>query len=238
MGTWLKRLSILALLGFPVAVLGSRLGLYDFGVGFSILKYSVFLAAGVFLLGVALSFAQRKSNVDSAKASRVAAYVCLIPLLGIGSQIVTARSVPFIHNISTDVVDPPSFDKVAALRGEGTNPLEYDVEKNSVLQLEAYPDVKTLMVDASVPEAFVKALTLANDMGWELVNEDTAAGIIEATETTALWAFKDDVVIRVKSVGDQTAIDLRSVSRVGQSDLGANAKRIEKFLDAYSAIGN
>lgn len=233
MGTWLKRLSILALLGFPVAVLGSRLGFYDFRVGFEILKYSVFLAAGVFLLGMVLSFAQRNSNAESAKASRIAAYICLIPLLGIGSQIVTARSVPFIHNISTDVSDPPSFDKVVSLRGEGSNPLEYDAEKIGALQLEAYPDVKTLMVDASVEEAFSQALVVANDLGWELVNEDSATGIIEATETTALWAFKDDVVIRVKRIGTKTAIDLRSVSRVGQSDLGANAKRIKKFLDAY-----
>jgi len=233
MGALLKRLSILALLGFPVAVLGTRLGFYDFRIGFSILKYSVFLAAVLFLLGMVLSFVHRKSKPDSAKASRFAAYVCLIPLLGIGSQIVTARSVPFIHDISTDVVNPPRFNKVIALRGEGTNSLKYDSEKNGALQLDAYPKVKTLIVDAPVTEAYAKALSVVVDLGWELVNDDSEAGIIEATETSRLWAFKDDIVVRVSAVEKNSAIDLRSVSRVGQSDLGANARRIEMFLKAY-----
>jgi len=233
MGIWLKRLSILALLGFPIAVLGTRLGMYDFRVGFTILRYSVFLAAALFLVGMVVSFAQRKSNPDGAKAGRIAAYICLIPLLGIGSQIVTARSVPFIHNITTDMVNPPSFDKIVALRGDSSNPHEYDAEKNSALQLEAYPDLKTLLVEASVQEAHSKALAAVAEMGWELVNEDSVAGIIEATDTTALWAFKDDVVVRVSITDEKTAIDLRSVSRVGQSDLGANAKRIEKFFQVY-----
>ena len=70
-------------------------------------------------------------------------------------------------------------------------------------------------------------------MGLALVNSDAEKGIIEATETTAIWGFKDDVVVRVVEKDGKTIIDLRSVSRIGQSDLGANAKRIEKFLAKF-----
>ena len=70
-------------------------------------------------------------------------------------------------------------------------------------------------------------------MGLELVNSDASQGIIEATETTAIWGFKDDMVVRITTLDGKTAVDVRSVSRIGRSDLGANAKRIEKFLAKF-----
>lgn len=233
MGLWLKRLSIIAVLGFPIAVIGTRLGLYDFRFGFSILRYTVFLALAVFVAGLIVSVMQRKSNPAGSKAARVGVLLSLLPLALIASQIVTARSVPPIHNISTDVVNPPQFDKVIALRGEGSNPHAYDIAQLAELQSKAYPDVKTFYTSDSIGEAQLKAVAAVQALGWELVNNDPQKGIVEATETTALWAFKDDVVIRISTQGSQTAIDLRSVSRVGQSDLGANAKRIKKFLATY-----
>lgn len=233
MGLWLKRLSIIAVLGFPVAVIGTRLGFYDFRFGFTLLRYTVYLALAVFAVGLIVSFLQRKADPEGSKAARVGVLLSLLPLALIGSQIVTARSVPPIHNISTDVVNPPKFDKVVALRGEGSNPLEYNIDELAEVQSKAYPDIRTLVTTDSVAEAHSKALAAVDALGWELVNDDPAQGIIEATETTALWAFKDDIVIRIQAVNEQTAIDLRSVSRVGQSDLGANAKRIKKFFNSY-----
>ena len=70
-------------------------------------------------------------------------------------------------------------------------------------------------------------------MGLELVNSDQSNGIIEATETTTIWGFKDDLVVRITESDGKTAVDLRSVSRIGMSDLGANARRIEKFLAKF-----
>jgi uncharacterized protein (DUF1499 family) len=67
-------------------------------------------------------------------------------------------------------------------------------------------------------------------MGWELVASDSAAGRIEATATTPWFGFKDDVVVRVRPDGSGSRIDVRSVSRVGKSDVGANAKRIRTYL--------
>ena len=93
--------------------------------------------------------------------------------------------------------------------------------------------MKTLLTDLSVSDAHARAKAVVESMGLELVNSDVSNGIIEATQTTTLWGFKDDVVVRIVEQGDKTAVDLRSVSRIGMSDLGANAKRIEKFLAKF-----
>jgi len=224
----------MALLGFPLSVLGTRLELFDFRVGFTGLKYTLFLAIGVFLLAVIVAIAQRKPNPATYRAARFAAIVSLLPLVGIGSQIMTARSVPPIHNISTDTVDPPKFAKIAELRTALDNPLYYDAAKLASVQQQAYPKVKTILTSMNVTNAHAKALVVAEALGWVVVGESVTGGIIEATETSALWGFKDDIVIRVRDVEGQAIVDLRSVSRVGQSDLGANAKRINKFIDAFN----
>jgi uncharacterized protein (DUF1499 family) len=228
----LKLLSILALLGFPIAVAGFRLSAFPFPISFQIITYTLYLSAAVFFLGMLISFIKRADR-ELAKSARTAAMIALLPLIGLGTQIFTAKSVPSIHNISTDVVNPPMFDKVAALRGENTNPLEYNIDKTASVQTQAYPKVKTLLTDLSVNDAHARAKAVVELMGLELVNSDVSNGIIEATETTTLWGFKDDLVIRIAEHNGKTAVDLRSVSRIGISDLGANAKRIEKFLAKF-----
>ncbi|NNC98638.1 MAG: DUF1499 domain-containing protein, partial [Gammaproteobacteria bacterium] len=174
------------------------------------------------------------SNRRSAGAALSAALLSLLPIIGLGSQLLIARSVPAIHNISTDVIDPPEFVRVRELRTPEHNPLAYDPAKLADVQQAAYPEVQTLLSSMSKFEAHQRSLAIAEALGWEIVNEDPVAGIIEATETTSLWEFKDDIVIRIREQDNQVAVDLRSVSRVGQSDLGANAKRIEKFLGAFT----
>jgi len=66
--------------------------------------------------------------------------------------------------------------------------------------------------------------------GWDLVSADSSAGRIEATATTAWFGFKDDVVVRIRSEGTGSRVDVRSLSRVGGSDVGTNARRIREFL--------
>ena len=234
MGKWLKILSYIALLGFPLSVLGTRLGLFDFRVGFTGLSYTLFLAVGVFLLALIVAVTQRKSNPDIYSAARIAAIISLLPILAIGSQVITARSVPSIHNISTDTIDPPKFAKIAEIRTALDNPLFYDSEKLAAVQQQAYPQVKTILTKLNTTDAHAKAIVVAEALGWVIVSESVVAGIIEATQTSALWGFKDDIVIRVRDVEGQAIVDLRSVSRVGKSDLGANAKRIQKFINVFT----
>jgi uncharacterized protein (DUF1499 family) len=149
----------------------------------------------------------------------------------LGMQYSTMTSVPVIHNISTDTLDPPTFDKLVAVReAEGANPLVYDAEVLAEQQQEAYPDVMTLASTQSTDQLFAQTVSVLQDLGIEVVNEDAAAGVIEATDTTFWFGFKDDVVVRIRDTANGSIVDVRSVSRVGRSDLGANAKRIRAIL--------
>ena len=99
-------------------------------------------------------------------------------------------------------------------------------------QAQAYPDLQTLQTDLAFEELFERAVRVASDMGWEIYLQDANAGVIEAVDTTAIMGFKDDIVVRVRTNETGALIDLRSVSRVGIGDLGANAKRIQTFMAA------
>ena len=232
----LRLLAIVSILVLPLSLLGFRLNLYEFSVASLMLAVSLLLAALVFLVGSLFNLLMRNEAESIRKPVFHAWVLSLIPLVLLGSQIITAKSKPMIHNISTDVVNPPAFNKVIALRGEGANPHVYDAELLAPLQIAAYPTIKTLEVDDSFNKAFNKANLVVSKLEWDLVGVDEVNGVIEATQTSGLWQFKDDVVIRVTRKGDRVNIDLRSVSRIGRSDLGANAKRIEAFFAAYKSL--
>jgi len=121
------------------------------------------------------------------------------------------------------------------LRGAEANPLDYDAKALAAPTREAYPFVQPIRTDLAPSEAFARTQQLAAEFGWEVVATDPNAGRIEATATTSLYGFKDDVVVRIRPDGAGSRIDLRSVSRVGQSDLGANAGRIGAFIEAFGA---
>jgi uncharacterized protein (DUF1499 family) len=86
------------------------------------------------------------------------------------------------------------------------------------------------MLPAAPGEAFQKALSAAINMGGEIIEANRDAGLIEATYTTYWFGFKDDMVVRITPEKTGSRIDVRSVSRVGVSDVGTNAKRIRRFL--------
>lgn len=141
----------------------------------------------------------------------------------------TAQQVPRIHDITTDTVTPPAFHAVVPLR-EGANPLAY-TEAKAEAQRAGYPSLGPLFLDASPADAYARALALVTARGWALVADDAESRVIEATDTTRWFGFKDDVVIRVSALPDGgSRVDMRSVSRVGRSDVGTNARRIEAFL--------
>lgn len=142
----------------------------------------------------------------------------------------TARNVPPIHDITTDMVNPPSFKAVLAHRPEGSNSPLYAGEEIARLQRQAYPDIKPLAVGLPPEQVMPAVEKAARMLDWEVVAVDPAAGRLEATDTTLWFGFKDDLVVRLTPSGDGTVIDVRSASRVGVSDVGANAERIRRFL--------
>jgi uncharacterized protein (DUF1499 family) len=138
--------------------------------------------------------------------------------------------VPPIHDITTDITNPPAFVHVLPLRKNAYNKPEYGGPDVAAQQTKAYPDIKTLALDMATDKAFSKALDIAKNMSWEIVAAEPKEGRIEATATTFWMGYKDDIVIRIKAYDKMSNVDIRSESRVGKSDFGVNAKRIRIFL--------
>lgn len=225
-------LALIAALALLIAGPGSRFGLWQYGTGFLLMRVAFFL--GIAAAGLALILI-----VIPKTRSGVIPVLAFALVLGLGtawvpwSGVQKARSLPFIHDISTDTVDPPAFVAVVPLRAGAPNPPEYAGEEAAAQQREGYPHLQPLNLAMPTAQAFERALSVAGQLGWEIVAAEASEGRIEATDTTFWFGFKDDVVIRVAETDSGTRLDIRSKSRVGRSDVGANAARIERFLQAF-----
>jgi len=161
----------------------------------------------------------------SAFAGLISAY---IPF----SQLQSAQSVPPIHDISTDLKNPPQFVDILPLRKNAPNPPEYAGQETAEQQREAYPKLETLVLELPLERVYEAAQKASENLGWDLVsaNLEGEQARIEATDTTLWFGFKDDVVVRLQTVEQGTRVDVRSKSRVGKGDVGKNAERINEFL--------
>jgi uncharacterized protein (DUF1499 family) len=145
-----------------------------------------------------------------------------------------ARGAPPIHDITTDTENPPQFVAVAPLRADAPNPVEYGGPEVARLQREAYPDIRPVILDLSPEAAFQRALQAVDRMGWRLVDANSSTGVIEATDRTFWFGFRDDVVIRLTPLQGRTVVDVRSKSRIGRGDMGANARRVRAYIEEIS----
>lgn len=209
---------------------GVRLGLWPFQAGFAILAGAAFVGAGS---AIAAFLGLLSPRIRAGGSTRLAAAVLLGTVVFALPwwQVQQVRQLPPIHDISTDTVEPPAFVAVLALRANSSNSAEYGGKAIAAQQHSAYPDIAPLHLAMTPVAAFEAALSAARASGWELVDTQPQQGRIEATATTLWFGFKDDVVIRMRQEGDGTRVDVRSLSRVGQSDVGANAKRIRAYLE-------
>ncbi len=234
---------LVALIGFGLAVIaavaavlsgvGSRLGWWYFGTGFTML----IAAAGIGLVGV---LADAVSAVFVRGPS--AKHIFFVALLGMVIGLVatgipaywvrTAYTMPAIHDITTDMNDPPAFVAIMPLRQGAPDPAAYGGPEVAAEQKAAYPDIRPLILPMSPRSAFPRALAEAKKMGWTIVAAVPSEGRIEATATTFWFGFTDDIVVRIRPDGFGSRVDMRSVSRVGQSDLGTNAQRVREYLRA------
>ncbi len=240
-GTLAMAALILAALAAVVAVLagfGTRLGLWHFRTGFDILKWAAYGGMAATLVAIA-------GVVLTVKARHLAGFVISLVALCGGAVTfivplqwwITAARVPPIHDITTDTARPPQFEAILPLRRDAPNPSDYGGGAVAAKQLAAYPNIKTLIVNASPEEAFTRALETAQGMGWQIIAAVPVEGRIEATDTTFWFGFTDDIVVRIEGAGYRSLVDVRSVSRVGRSDMGTNAKRIREFMRRLASQG-
>jgi uncharacterized protein (DUF1499 family) len=223
-----------AALGWVLLLLAGpayRVGL-PLETAFSILRWGAYLGVLGVGLGLVAAFVARRRMQRWPMGLAVLATV-----LGVIAVVIPyswqrrARSAPPIHDITTDLDNPPAFEAIVPLRAEAPNTLDRP-PMLAGQQREGYPDIAPVTISLPPDRAFNRSLDVAQRMGWEIVAADQGSGRIEATDTTRWFGFKDDIVVRVTPWGSGARVDLRSVSRVGRSDVGTNAGRIREFLEA------
>ena len=224
-------LSIASLLSLAASGPGYRLGLWEFKTGISLVKaagYTSAAAVAICLAGLAVG------QINMLPQEIPPAIVGLV--IGSGVLGLTIKwkhnltSVPYIHDITTDTENPPLFVAVLPLRAGADNSAEYGGPDLAKQQKQGYPDLKPGFVNRPPVAAYPEALQAAKDMGWQIVASDPTSLRIEATDTTPWFGFKDDIVVRLTPSQTGSRIDVRSVSRVGKSDVGTNARRISSYL--------
>jgi hypothetical protein len=220
---WHRRIALALALGavFLLAAsgLGVRAGLWPFRFGFGMFAAALFFglaAAGVAALALMIPRLRGSYGI-----------LIFSLLLGLTSAAVPldhvrrVKSLPYINDITTDTAHPPQFSP----------PKPYPAHFAELQQI-GYPELRALDIAVPPAQAFARARAAALASGWELVASDERAGRIEAVATTRWFGFQDDIAVRISASGAGSRVDVRSRSRVGRSDLGANARRIQDFLIA------
>jgi hypothetical protein len=150
---------------------------------------------------------------------------------------IEAGRLPRMNDISTDIVDPPVFSRSsrALAARNGHVPPTIDPREREKQRI-AYADLRTLVLEVEADEAYRLAKEAVATLKWRIIEEAapggrSGQGRIEAVAETMIMRFQDDIAIRIRPSGAGTRIDIRSVSRVGKHDFGANARRIRRLIE-------
>lgn len=235
----------LALLACATAALGLtllgvagpayRIGVLSLPNAFTLLRWAAYVGVAAMLVGLlaGLLASRRGARVSTLLAS--VAFLGGVAAFGIPFEWQRgARNVPPIHDITTDLEDPPTFAAIVPLRADASNTLDRPPTL-AEQQRQGYPDLAPIILPVPLDQAFERALAAAQEAGWRIVTADEGSGRIEATDTTRWFGFQDDIVVRLTPWGAGTRVDVRSASRVGRSDTGTNARRIRRYLNALQS---
>jgi len=221
--------------GLTVAACGPAhryLGL-DLDWALTIFRFGFYAATAAIALALA-------TVVPTRPGDRRRGFVAALMALAIGvaaawlpaQWLLQTRNAPRINDITTDTANVPAMVVTQQMRHGAPNPAAYPGNGVAAQQRAAYPDIVPIMINASPAEAFRRVDQAAMAMGWDVVARAPADGRLEAVDTSDWFGLQDDIVVRIRPEGASgSRIDIRSKSRVGQSDFGANARRIRAFSE-------
>jgi hypothetical protein len=232
---WSFKHGYLSLIIAALAVLGYRFGIMNYQVALIILVGGAAMGMMAVLAGIVSILGIITSTDTKVSGTFLAIIGMLLGLAVVAPIYLTVQAgykAPKIHDITTDLQDPPTFTTIRSLRSTAHNSLDRKTPANlAELQQAGYPDLESLLIDKNPSQVFKEAVELAKARDWEIINASAKDGIIEATATTKIMGFKDDIVIRVTNKNNHTIVDMRSASRIGISDMRTNADRINSFLN-------
>lgn len=249
LAVWARRVALFSLVATLIAVVIVRSGALDIVPALSTLAGALMLAVVAILLALGAAVVIWFEGTGGMKEMFAALFIGLAliayPLfLGIRGY-----RLPAIYDVTTDPIDPPQFDAIARLRPRDANPINYEGLYAAELQHAAYSDIEPDLTDSSPQDAYAAALKVITKRKWRIVDSRAPQGdlpravntrgplppsprdgIIEAVARTPILGFRDDVVVRIRATTDGTRIDVRSASRYGRRDLGANANRVRDLI--------
>lgn len=230
------RLSLVAAPLVVMAVLVTRSGKVEALYGLGLAVFGFVLSAAALAIG-ALALIEIWTRGALGFGRLIAMALLNLALLAYpGYLAFQAVRLPILNDISSDLADPPQFSTspaALAARNGRTPPAPEPGAREA--QARAYRDIKPLILDVEAEEAFELARAAAKSLRWRIIEEVPPGGRnrdgrIDAVAETALLRFSDDITIRIRAAGNQTRIDIRSASRLGRHDLGANGARIRRFF--------
>lgn len=231
---WSRRIALFAAQLMVLGVILHQLGAVTTPVVNNLLSIAVAIAlAGLLFAGLALVMIWRQGMTGAGRAlggAFVALGVLAVPLWYLPDLLLR----PKINDVATDLSTPPAFLAAAADRPGDANPLTYPGAQFAELQAQAYPDVRPMTLEKSRIEAYDLVREAVERLDWRILSArkptETTPGHIEAVAKTLIMGFADDVVIRITAVNQDARIDMRSASRYGEHDFGANARRIRRLF--------
>ena len=222
----------LGIIGTVLAIGGS----YGSGLGFWPFTIGLLMVAGAFLLGVIGAliglFAVIRNRQGSGLGRRITIglVLCGAVLAGVGPWIYRGVAFPPIHDVTTNLANPPAFLTIPLRKDNLAGVASLDEWRR--LHRAAYADIVPVRINKASGDVIARATTLATERGW--IISPSVPGQLEATATESPFKFKDVIVVvaTAEADGTSTRVNMRSVSQVGASDFGVNAKRIREFLKA------
>lgn len=239
---WSPMLAWFALVVVVLSALLIRFGRIDYPSGFVAMGLGLaiaLVAVGLALIAFIRIWQEGRRGLGSAIKGLVLASLVLAYPAYMGLR---AATLPAINDITTDTEDPPVFSRSrAALEARGGRvPPDVPPEQRE-LQREAYVQIAPLTLDIAPEDAFPLVRKAAENLGWQIVEAvppggRSGVGRLEAVDRTLILKIPDDITVRIRPRVDGTRIDIRSASRIGNHDLGTNAKRIRAFLEEASNL--
>ena len=229
---WALRLGSVALALLAIGPLLNQLGATAPMGGFTVFGLGLLLGVAALVLSLVGILRTGASSGRSGRTQALAGLACGIAVIAV--LIFAGRGgegAPPINDITTDPDDPPQFVAILELEQNRGRDMSYPGEEFAAQQRAAYTDLAPLEIAKPPAQALADVRAAARALGWEIVAEDAARGRLEATHTTAIFRFVDDVAVRVRADGRGSRIDVRSKSRDGRGDIGANAARIHALRD-------
>src|ERR1051326_5673387 len=236
LAVWSRRVAVFSLPVVLLAIMIVRAGLLELVPALATFGGALALACLAILLRIGAMVVIWREDLRGI-GHAVLALGIGIGILAYPAYLATrAYRLPAINDITTDPIDPPRFEAIARLRSRDSNPSAYAGLRAAELQRAAYPDIEPLLVNVTPQEAYDAALALITRRKWRIVDARPPQpgrrdGLIEAVARTPIMGFRDDIVVRVRPAQEGARVDVRSASRYGRSDLGANASRIRALID-------